>query len=138
MLILSLPLVELIVEQPGTVRSENTDDEPELRDVSGIRHGVLRSRGRDVGPGGHLRFRVTNGSRVQAIAAAVEVAAIVYAVIVWAWNRRPGGMAQWIKDHCFPPRVSLESGIRTGRKVARSGRAGEIHCARISQFCCWS
>jgi hypothetical protein len=60
---------------------------------------------------------------VQAIAAAVAAAAIVYAVIVWAWNRRPRGMAQWIKDRYFPPRVSLESGIRTARKVARSGRA---------------
>jgi hypothetical protein len=60
---------------------------------------------------------------VQAIAAAVAAAAIVYAVIVWAWNRRPRGIAQWIKDRYFAPRVSLESGIRTARKVARSGRA---------------
>lgn len=32
-------------------------------------------------------------------------------------------MAQWIKDRYLPPRVSLESGIRAARKVARSGRA---------------
>jgi hypothetical protein len=31
---------------------------------------------------------------VQAIAAAVAAAAIVYTVIVWGWNRRPRGMAQ--------------------------------------------
>lgn len=60
---------------------------------------------------------------VQAIAAVVTAAAVVYAVIVWAWNRRPRGVVQWIKDRYFPPRVSLESGVRTARKIARSGRA---------------
>ena len=60
---------------------------------------------------------------VQAIAASIAALAIVYAVVLWAWNRRPRGAVQWIKDRYFPPRVSLESGIRAARKVARSGHA---------------
>lgn len=58
---------------------------------------------------------------VQAIAAAVAAAAILYAVVVWAWNRRPRGVVEWVKARYFPPRVSLEAGIRTARKAARSG-----------------
>lgn len=58
---------------------------------------------------------------VQAIAAAVTAAAVLYAVIVWAWNRRPRGVVEWIKDRYFPPRVSLEAGLRAARKFARSG-----------------
>jgi len=58
---------------------------------------------------------------VQAIAAVVTAAAVLYAVIVWAWNRRPRGVVEWIKDRYFPPRVSLEAGLRTARKFARSG-----------------
>jgi hypothetical protein len=48
---------------------------------------------------------------------------VVYAVIVWAWNRRPRGAAEWIKGRDFPPRVSLETGLRAARKVTRSGRS---------------
>jgi hypothetical protein len=35
---------------------------------------------------------------VQAIAAVVTAAAVLYAVIVWAWNRRPRGVVErsWI------------------------------------------
>lgn len=58
---------------------------------------------------------------VQAIAAAITAAAVLYAVIVWAWSRRPRGVVKWIKDRYFPPRVSLEAGLRTARKFARSG-----------------
>ena len=58
---------------------------------------------------------------VQAIAAAVTAAAVLYAVIVWAWNRRPRGVVEWIMGRYFPPRVSLEAGVRTARKFARSG-----------------
>jgi hypothetical protein len=58
---------------------------------------------------------------VQAIAAVVTAAAVVYAVILWAWNRRPRGAAEWIKARYFPPRVSMEAGVRTARKFARSG-----------------
>ena len=58
---------------------------------------------------------------VQAIAAVVTAAAVLYAVIVWAWNRRPRGVVEWIKGRYFTPRVSLEAGLRTARKFARSG-----------------
>jgi hypothetical protein len=58
---------------------------------------------------------------VQAIAAVVTAAAVVYAVVFWAWNRRPRGVVGWIKARYFPPRVSLEAGVRTARKFARSG-----------------
>jgi hypothetical protein len=58
---------------------------------------------------------------VQAIAAVVTAAAVVYAVIVWAWNRRPRGVIGWIRARYFPPRVSLEAGLRTARQFARSG-----------------
>jgi hypothetical protein len=58
---------------------------------------------------------------VQAIAAAVTAAAVVYAVIVWAWNRRPRGAGGWIKARYFPPQVSLEADVGTARKFARSG-----------------
>jgi hypothetical protein len=56
----------------------------------------------------------------QAIAAIVTALAVVYAVVLWAWNRRPRGVVRWAKDRYFPPRVSLESGVRTARKYARS------------------
>src|ERR1700722_3692207 len=58
---------------------------------------------------------------VQAIAAVVTSAAVVYAVIIWAWNRRPRGVVARIKARYFPPRVSLETGVRTARQFARSG-----------------
>jgi len=56
-----------------------------------------------------------------ALAEWVTAAAVVYAVIAWAWGRRPRGVAKWIKDRYFPPRVSLEAALRTARKFARSG-----------------
>jgi hypothetical protein len=59
---------------------------------------------------------------VQAIAAVVTAAAVVCAVMVWAWNKRPRGVLAWIKARYFPLQVSLEAGRRTTRKFARSGR----------------
>lgn len=55
-----------------------------------------------------------------AIAQWVTAAAVVYAVVTWAWNRRPRGVVQWVKDRYFPPRVSLETGLRAARKATRS------------------
>ena len=56
-----------------------------------------------------------------ALAEWVTAAAVLYAVIVWAWGRRPRGVVEWSKARYFPPRVSLEAGVRTARKFARSG-----------------
>ena len=53
----------------------------------------------------------------------VTAAAVVYGVMAWAWGRRPRGVAAWVKARYFPPRVSLESGVRTARRQANSGRA---------------
>ena len=56
-----------------------------------------------------------------AIAEWVVAAAVVYAVIAWAWGRRPREAGKWIRTHLFPPRVSLEAGVKLARKAARSG-----------------
>lgn len=53
-----------------------------------------------------------------ALAEWVTAAAVVYAVIAWAWGQRPRGAAEWITAHLFPPRVSLEAGMRASRKAS--------------------
>jgi hypothetical protein len=58
-----------------------------------------------------------------AIAQWVTAAAVVYVVVTWAWNRRLRGVAKWVKDRYFPPRVSLETGLRAARKAACSRHA---------------
>jgi hypothetical protein len=57
-----------------------------------------------------------------ALAEWVTAAAVVYAVIAWAWGRRPREAGEWIRAHLFPPRVSLKAGVKFARKAARSGR----------------
>ncbi len=59
----------------------------------------------------------------QAIAEWVTAGAVLYAVITWAWGRRPRAVGEWVKARLFPPRVSLEAGVRFARKAARSGHA---------------
>jgi len=57
----------------------------------------------------------------QALAEWVTAGAVLYAVIAWAWGRRPRGAGEWIRARLFPPRVSLEAGVKLARKAARSG-----------------
>lgn len=56
-----------------------------------------------------------------ALAEWVTAAAVLYAVIAWVWGRRPREAGEWIKARLFPPRVSLEAGVKFARKAARAG-----------------
>jgi hypothetical protein len=57
----------------------------------------------------------------QAVAEWVAAAAVLYAVIAWAWRRRPRGAGERIRAFLFPPRVSLAAGVKAARRAARSG-----------------
>jgi hypothetical protein len=57
----------------------------------------------------------------QALAEWVTAGAVLYAVVTWAWGRRPREAGERVKALLFPPRVSLEAGVKLARKAARSG-----------------
>lgn len=82
-----------------------------------FRRGRMGIRGRNGAEEGGL----VTAADWQALAEWVTAGAVLYAVITWAWGRRPREAGERIKALLFPPRVSLEAGVKHARKAARSG-----------------